>query len=83
MEGCVDCGQTTIAWSTVDSFALMTPLKKPVSSLELQFMTARILALESAGDALTKMIPKGSAKSDRAIKIWKLTKIGGKRADKK
>ena len=61
----------------------MTSTAKQPSSLEVQFMTARILALESAGDALTKMIPKGSAKADRAIKIWKLTKTGGKRADKK
>lgn len=49
----------------------------------VQFLMARVASLEAAGDKLARLLPSESAVNKRALKVWSLTKEGGKRADKK
>lgn len=49
----------------------------------VQFLMARVAALEAAGDALTKLVPTSTHRGRNAVRVWNLTKDGGKRADRK
>lgn len=62
----------------------MTPDPSHLSyASQVQFLKARVEALSSAGDRLKHWVVKGPAKAKQAINVWELTKIGGKRADRK
>lgn len=52
------------------------------SLMEVQLLKARIKALEAAGDGLLKAIAP-DAKKSRPVLIWKATKAGGKRDERK
>lgn len=58
-------------------------LRNQPADFAVQFLRAKVAALESAGDALTKLISTSNSRGKKAVTVWNLTKEGGKRADRK
>lgn len=50
---------------------------------QLQHMRARVESLIAAGDKMSRWVPKSCHKARKVLETWKLTKVGGKRADRK